>query len=127
MFFPIHKIPCKNHQRWKHYHHWQPQPTNVLCKLTIAPKPVLPPTKNTPKHLSGSSISSALKTSDLAYLLHVTVLRPTKPMFIVVTKRGHFTTRPRLTSSLIRNHFTKSIATIKGHLHIQYNNLQTTK
>ena len=41
--------------------------------------------------------------------------------------KGNFITWPGLTSSLIKNHLTKSIATAKCHLDQERKNLQTTK
>ena len=64
---------------------------------------------------------------DLARFLHAACFSPVPSTFIKAIKNNHFSTWPGLTSELITKHLPMSIATAKGHLNQERQNIQSTK
>jgi hypothetical protein len=52
---------------------------------------------------------------------------PEPSTFLRAIQRGHFSSWPGLTASLVTKHLAKSLATSKGHLRMQQQNIQSTK
>lgn len=80
----------------------------------------------TPTSLTLSSTILNRKTT-LVRFYHQACFSPTTSAFLKSIDAGHFSTWPGFTSLLIKKHLHKSGATIKGHLHQQFHNLQTTQ
>jgi hypothetical protein len=64
---------------------------------------------------------------DLATYLHAACCSPVPSTFIKAIKNNHFTTWPGLDVELITKHLVPTLATTKGHLHQERQNLQSTK
>ena len=83
---------------------------------------------STPKqHHANSTIRCARYKNELANFYHAVTFSPAPSTFVRAIHRGHFSSWPGLTTSLINKHLTKSIATSKGHLRMQFQNLHSTK
>jgi hypothetical protein len=64
--------------------------------------------------------------SDLVAYLHRACFSPTKSTWLKAINAGYFATWPGLTAELVSKHLPKSIATAKGHLRQERQNLQST-
>jgi hypothetical protein len=65
--------------------------------------------------------------SDLARYLHACAYSPTKSTFLKAICSGHFTSWPGLTYDLINKHLIPTIATSKGHLRQEQQNIRSTQ
>jgi len=72
-------------------------------------------------------INKSTTKKDLALYYHACCFSPTKSTFINAIKLGHFSSWPGLTVDLIQKHLPESIATTKGHLRQERQNLYSTK
>jgi hypothetical protein len=63
---------------------------------------------------------------DLAAFLHACVYSPQYSTFLCAIRRNHFESWPGLTTTLITKHLQKSLATSKGHLRMEQQNIQST-
>ena len=79
------------------------------------------------KHRANSTIRCARHKHELANFFHAVAFSPVPSTFIRAIHRGHFSSWPGLTTNLIKKHLSKSIATSKGHLRMQFQNLHSTK
>ncbi len=83
---------------------------------------------STPKHHhANSTIRCARYKNELANFYHAVTFSQVPSTFVRAIHRGHFSSWPGLTISLINKHLTKSIATSTGHLRMQFQNLHSTK
>ena len=85
------------------------------------------PPSTSKHHHANSTIRCARYKTELANFYHAVAFSPVPSTFVRAIHRGHFSSWPGLTTSLITNHLTKSIATSKGHLRMQSQNLNSTK
>jgi hypothetical protein len=103
-------------------------PANGLWNIPLAPKEALPSSSpNTRQHSANSAIQNIRTKQDLAAFLHDCAFSPMPSTFLRSVKRGHFSSWPGLTTSLITKHLAKSLATSKGHIQIEQKNIQSTK
>jgi hypothetical protein len=100
--------------------------TNGLWNIPLAPKSDTSPSSSTKQHLTNSMIRSKQTKSGLAAFLHGYAFSPSISTFLVAIRRGHFSSWPGLSESLITKHLKKSTATSKGHLRMEQRNLQST-
>ena len=102
---------------------------NGLWNIPLAPKAA--PTVKTPnaqtKQLANGAIKNVKTKQDLAEFLHACAYSPEPSTLLRAIERGHFTSWPGLTSSLVTKHLPKSLATSKGHLRMEQQNIQSTK
>jgi hypothetical protein len=78
------------------------------------------------EHLANSAYhTSALP--ELVQFLHAACGSPVPSTWIRAIEQGHFATWPGLSANLVRKHLPKSIATVKGHLNQQRQNIRSTK
>jgi hypothetical protein len=105
--------------------------TNGLWNIPLAPKsspaPPTPPFALHQFNLANSMIRTNKTKGELAAFLHGCAFSPSTSTFIRAIRRGHFSSWPGLSESLIKKHLPKSLATSKGHLRMQQQNLQSTK
>jgi hypothetical protein len=64
---------------------------------------------------------------DLITFLHAAAGSPTVATWGTAIDKGFFNTWPGLTSTLLRKHLPKSIATVMGHLHMQRQGVRSTR
>jgi hypothetical protein len=105
-------------------------PSNGLWNIPLAPKaesPLPTPSTTPAKSLANGAIQNLNTEQDLASFLHARAFSPLPSTFLRATQRGHFTSWPGLTPSLIKKHLAKSLATSKGHPRVQQKNIQSTK
>ena len=67
------------------------------------------------------------KPADLVEFLHGCCGSPSKSTFIKAIKNKHLITWPGLTEGLVKKHLGPCLATAKGHIHQERQNLQSTK
>jgi hypothetical protein len=84
----------------------------------------LRPTNNEHRANSAYHISTL---PELVQFLHAACGSPVPSTWIRAIEQGHFATWPGLTANLVRKHLPKSIATVKGHLNQQRQNIRSTK
>jgi hypothetical protein len=106
--------------------------TNGLWNIPLAPKasdPTPPVDKNSPAthHRANGAIQNVNTKRDLATFLHACAFSPIPSTFLRAIQKGHFDSWPGLTASLVTKHLAKSLATSKGHLRMQQQNIQSTK
>ena len=82
---------------------------------------------STPTNLACSAIHNDPLRQDLAGFYHGTFFRPLPSTFLRAINKGYFATWPGLITQLINKHLLKSMATSKGHMHMQQKNIQSTK
>jgi hypothetical protein len=81
-----------------------------------------------PTHTANAILHIDKRTrSDLAQYLHACAFSPTKYTFLQAIKNGHFQSWPGLTYDLIAKHLPPSIATSKGHMKQEFQNLRSTQ
>jgi hypothetical protein len=68
-----------------------------------------------------------LSQAKLVQFLHAACGSPVPSTWITAINNGHFATCPGLTADLACKHLPKSMATVKGHLNQQHQNLRSTK
>ena len=86
--------------------------------------------KNTKKeiaHQAAIIIRKKQTKMELAQFLHALMFSPVPSTFTKAIDKNNFTTWPGLSSKLIKRHLPSSIATAKGHLHLERQGLQSTK
>ena len=71
------------------------------------------------KQPANGAINNANTKQDLAAFLHACTFSPQPSTLLQAIKRGHLTSWLGLTSSLVKRHLPKSLATSKGHLRTQ--------
>jgi len=109
--------------------------TNGLWNIPLAPKAVLPPSpklgaaklNNASAHHANGTLQDNATKQDLAAFLHACAFSPVPSTFLRAVQRGHFDSWPGLSPALITKYLPKSLATSKGHLRMQQQNLQSTK
>jgi hypothetical protein len=81
-----------------------------------------------PSSLPLVNSAQAMKTlPDLVQYLHRACFSPVIKTWTQAIDAGFFTTWPGLTSTLVRKHLPKSVATAKGHLRMDRKNVRSTK
>ena len=104
---------------------------NGLWHIPFAPKSPIPSlTTSTPPmtlSLASSAIRSRATKSDLAVFLHATLFSPVISTLVRAIKKNHFTAWPGINTNLIMRHLSPSIATSRGHLRGQQQNIRSTK
>ena len=81
-----------------------------------------------PPHSPLSNNVHTLSTrSDIFQYLHRSAFRPIVSTWTANITSGFFTIRPGLTSALVRKHLLKSLATAKGHLRQDHQNVRSTR
>ena len=78
-------------------------------------------------HLACSAIRNDATQQDLAGFYHGTAFSPLPSTFLRAITKGHFATWPGLTTTLVKKHLVKSMATSKGHMRLQQQNINSTK
>ena len=73
------------------------------------------------------AIKNVRTKQDLAPFLHACAFSPQYSTFLHAIQCGHFESWPGLTTTLITKHLAKSLATSKGHLCMEQQNIQSTK
>jgi hypothetical protein len=103
--------------------------TNGLWNIPLAPKATPPPLTipNILQHSANGALQNTGTKQDLVTYPHARTFSPLPSTFLQAIQRGHFSSWPRLATSLVTKHLAKSLATSKGHLHMQQKNLQLTK
>jgi hypothetical protein len=106
--------------------------TNGLWNIPLAPKTMTPPPANAVSpsitcHSAKGAIQNVVAKQDLAAFLHACTFSPTPSTFLQAVHRGHFSSWPGLTASLLTKHLPKSLAASKSHLRTQQQNIQPTK
>jgi hypothetical protein len=100
--------------------------TNGLWNIPLNPTSTQKPPTPT-NNLALGVIQNSQTKRDLAGYFHACMFSLTPSTFLRAITKGHFTSWPGLTISLIYKHLTKSIATSVGHLRMQQRNYQSTK
>lgn len=104
--------------------------TNGLWNIPLAPKEKPPTPTSSPRnvrHSANGAIQNVGTKQDLAAYFHACNFSPLPSTFLRAIKRGHYSSWPGLTDSLVTKHLPKSRATSKGHLRMQQKNIQSTK
>jgi hypothetical protein len=94
--------------------------TDGLWDIPINPTPSL-------QHRSNVIITKDKTKTELVQYLHACCFSPSSSTFIKAVRNGNFITWPGLDAKLIHKHLPDSIATAKGHLDQEQQNLQSTK
>jgi hypothetical protein len=107
-------------------------PRTRLWKIALGPKPTssLAPTPGTdtvPLPASANSAYHQPSQKKLVRFLHAAAGSPVPSTWIAAIQKEHYATWPGLTDDLIRKHLPKSVATVKGHLDQQRQNIRSTK
>jgi hypothetical protein len=97
---------------------------NGLWNVPLAPKEMQPVQV---QHSANSAIKNVRTKQDLSAFLHACAFSPQYSTFLLAIQHGHFESWSGLTTTLITKHLTKSLATSKGHLRMQQQNIQSTK
>jgi hypothetical protein len=84
----------------------------------------LSPTK---PHHAHSAVNNIRTKQDLAAFLHACAFSPLESTWLWAIQQNHFSSWPGLTASLVTKHLAKSLATSKGHLRMQQQNIKSTK
>ena len=77
--------------------------------------------------MANGAIRDDATKHELATYLHASAFSPVTSTFDRAIIRGHYTTWPGISSSLITKHLEKSTSTSKGHLRMQQKNTKSTK
>jgi hypothetical protein len=80
-----------------------------------------------PHHSANGAIKNVRTKRNLAAFLHACAFSPLPSTFLRAVQCGHFKSWPGLTMTLITKHLAKSLATSKGHLRMEQQNIQSTK
>jgi hypothetical protein len=103
-------------------------PTSRLWKIplgqTQAPSPRA--TLQPMPHQAYSAYHTSSQADHISFL-HAAAGYPVPSTWIKAIDRGHYTTWPGLSSSAVRKHLPKSLATVQGHLNQSRQNLRSTK
>ena len=91
---------------------------------SIEPLPVAHISQHSPFSNNFHTLSTK---SVISKYLHQSAFSPVVSTCTATITSGLFTTWPGLTSALVRKHFPKSVATAKGHLRQDQQNLQSTR
>jgi hypothetical protein len=107
-------------------------PRTRLWKIAVGPETqssLAPPSEpNTvPFHATANSAYHQTNQQDLVRFLHAAAGSPVPSTWIAAIQKGHYATWPGLTDDLVRKHLPKSVATVKGHLDQQRQNVRSTK
>jgi hypothetical protein len=94
--------------------------TDGLWDIPISPSPSL-------QHRSNVIITKDKTKTELIQYLHACCFSPSSSTFIKAVRNGNFITWPGLDTKLIHKYLPDSIATAKGHLDQEQQNLQSTK
>ena len=78
-------------------------------------------------HKMGVIIQKKKTHHDLVRYLHAACFSPVLSTWKKAIKNNNFTTWPGLTVDLISKHLPPSLATVRGHIHRERRNLQSTK
>ena len=97
---------------------------NGLWNVPLAPKETETPQV---QHSANGAIGNIRTKQDLAAFLHACAFSPQYSTFLRAIRRNHFDSWPGLTTTLITKHLEKSLATSKGHLRMEQQNIQSTK
>jgi hypothetical protein len=103
------------------------QRNNVNCLWHI---PLAPKETDTPQlqHSANGAIRNVRTKQDLAAFLHACAFSPQYSTFLRALRHNHFNSWPGLTTTLITKHLKKSLATSKGHLRMEQQQvIQSTK
>ncbi len=100
-----------------------------LWNMPLAPKAMSPPTiaPSPSLHQANGALHNRRTKQDLAACHHATMYSPKPSTFLRAVQRGHFTSWPGITTSLITKHLAKFCATSLGHLRMQQQNTQHAK
>ena len=80
-----------------------------------------------PHSLFSKNIHALSTKSNIVQYLHRSTFSPVVSTWTAAITSGFFTTWPGLTSSLVRKHFPKSLATAKCHLRQDRKNVRSTR
>ena len=109
----------------------QRDPTTNLwtIPLTMASPHICPNIMASPRTNEHTALNAydATNKADHVKFLHAACGSPVPTTWIQAINNGHFLSWPGLTADLVRNHLPKAIATVKGHLHQQRQNIRSTK
>jgi hypothetical protein len=97
---------------------------NGLWHIPLAPKETETPQV---QHSANGAIRNVRTKQDLAAFLHACAFSPQYSTFLRAIRHNHFDSWPGLTTTLITKHLKKSLATSKGHLRMEQQNIQSTK
>ena len=101
-----------------------PRLANGLWHLPLT---TIPSPQTTPQTHEINAILRLDKTkTELAQYFHAACFSPSTSTFLSAINQGFFTSWPGLTAKLIQKHLPPSIATAKGHLDQEQQNLQST-
>jgi hypothetical protein len=98
-----------------------------LAPKAMLPAPFPPTAPRTSHHTANGAIHDIGTKQDLTSFLHACALSPLPSTFLRAIQRGHFSSWPGLTASLVTKHLTKLLTTSKGHLRMQQKNVKSTK
>jgi hypothetical protein len=79
------------------------------------------------QHSANGAIRNIRTKQDLTAFLHACAFSPQYSTFLRAIRRNHFDSWPGLTTTLISKHLANSLATSKGHLRMEQQNIQSTK
>ena len=98
--------------------------TNGLWNVPLALKGPLPAQlASPPRNFANGAIQHIGTKQDTASYLHPCSYSPKPSTFLCAVQRGHYTSWLGLTPSLVTKHLAKALATSKGHLRMQQQNL----
>ena len=104
-------------------------PLNKLWHMNLAAKPTITSAlvPVAPVTLVSNNVYVMRTLSDLVQYHHRSCFSPVVKTWTAAIDAGFYTTWPGLTSALVRKHLPKSVATAKGHLKQDRQNVRSTK